>query len=243
MYYLVSSSRQLAASKAMSNCTKSTGTSRVSLGGRQSSQSSHSSSCRTSGSIFNLSGLSVSREARFLSKERSIPRTEFSPHLELIRSSEVDPFRGSDDSSTHSTPPPSSLSSPLALGYVMKELENMRTAKERSDDALRELRIKYKSREKEAAVLAFVVAFLTLGLVYPEGFRGGFQSVLQRIRSIQWRSDASSVLSAQGTWLQEDDGSYRGEQNSVLGIDSNPTFAATSSHKVRSSGIFWALQD
>ena len=40
----------------------------------------------------NLQGLATSRESQFLSKERKIPRTEFSPQLQLIRSSEVDPF-------------------------------------------------------------------------------------------------------------------------------------------------------
>ncbi|KAL8928740.1 MAG: hypothetical protein Q9208_001518 [Pyrenodesmia sp. 3 TL-2023] len=49
----------------------------------------HTSQCLKS-PLFNLAGLSVSRESQYLSKERGIPRTEFHPHLELIRSSEVD---------------------------------------------------------------------------------------------------------------------------------------------------------
>lgn len=52
----------------------------------------HTSSSRSS-ALFNLGGLSTSRESQYLSKERGIPRTEFSPHLELIRSSEVDTQR------------------------------------------------------------------------------------------------------------------------------------------------------
>lgn len=46
-----------------------------------------------SSALFNLGGLSTSRENQFLSKEKGRPRTEFSPHLELIRSSEVDTQR------------------------------------------------------------------------------------------------------------------------------------------------------
>ena len=42
--------------------------------------------------LFNLTGLSGSRESQFLSRERGIPRTEYSANLQLIRSSEVDPF-------------------------------------------------------------------------------------------------------------------------------------------------------
>jgi len=50
-----------------------------------------SSSC--SGSpLFNLTGLANSRETQHFSRERRIPRTEFSPQLQLLRASEVDPF-------------------------------------------------------------------------------------------------------------------------------------------------------
>ncbi|KAL9605900.1 MAG: hypothetical protein Q9179_000921 [Wetmoreana sp. 5 TL-2023] len=57
---------------------------------------------RLSNPLFNLGGLSTSRESQYLSKERGIPRTEFAPHLELIRSSEVDTQRtpGSTKSKT-----------------------------------------------------------------------------------------------------------------------------------------------
>jgi len=54
----------------------------------------HTSLPRSNNSLFNLGGLSTSRECQYLAKERRIPRTEFSPHLELIRSSEVEPHGG-----------------------------------------------------------------------------------------------------------------------------------------------------
>lgn len=47
---------------------------------------------RAGGPLFNLGGLGASREAQYLSKERGIPRTEYSANIHLIRSSEVDPF-------------------------------------------------------------------------------------------------------------------------------------------------------
>lgn len=50
-------------------------------------------SLRPRSSLFNLGGLSTSREAQYLAKERGIPRTEFSPRLELIRACEVDTQR------------------------------------------------------------------------------------------------------------------------------------------------------
>lgn len=57
--------------------------------GRLPFSTSHAS---RSGSFFNLGGLGASREAQYLSKERGIPRTEYSANIHLIRSSEVDPF-------------------------------------------------------------------------------------------------------------------------------------------------------
>lgn len=53
---------------------------------------STSSSRAGGGPLFNLGGLGASREAQYLSKERGIPRTEYSANIHLIRSSEVDPF-------------------------------------------------------------------------------------------------------------------------------------------------------
>lgn len=53
---------------------------------------STSSPVRGGGPLFNLGGLGASREAQYLSKERGIPRTEYSANIHLIRSSEVDPF-------------------------------------------------------------------------------------------------------------------------------------------------------
>ena len=57
-------------------------------------QGFHSSQSRSGSSLFNLGGLSTSRECQYLAKERRLPRTEFSPHLELIRTSEVNPHNG-----------------------------------------------------------------------------------------------------------------------------------------------------
>ncbi|KAL8844648.1 MAG: hypothetical protein Q9176_001160 [Flavoplaca citrina] len=42
--------------------------------------------------FFDLTRLSASRESQHLSKEKGRPRTEFAPHLELIKESEVAPF-------------------------------------------------------------------------------------------------------------------------------------------------------
>ncbi|KAL8772553.1 MAG: hypothetical protein Q9209_002214 [Squamulea sp. 1 TL-2023] len=48
-------------------------------------------------SFFDLTRLSASRESQHLSKEKGRPRTDFAPHLELIKSSEVAPFATRSD--------------------------------------------------------------------------------------------------------------------------------------------------
>lgn len=53
--------------------------------------------------LFNLNGLAHSRESQYLSKERGLPRTEYSSTIQLIRSSEVDPFPNAPGASKHAT--------------------------------------------------------------------------------------------------------------------------------------------
>lgn len=52
----------------------------------------HSTTPARYSALFNLGGLAASREGQYLSRERGIPRTEYSSNIHLIRSSEVDPF-------------------------------------------------------------------------------------------------------------------------------------------------------
>ncbi|KAL8646750.1 MAG: hypothetical protein Q9226_006727 [Calogaya cf. arnoldii] len=59
---------------------------------RFSSRTFHTTPNLAAGSIFDLTRLSASRESQHLSKEKGRPRTDFAPHLELIKSSEVMPF-------------------------------------------------------------------------------------------------------------------------------------------------------
>ncbi|KAL8672243.1 MAG: hypothetical protein Q9168_003290 [Polycauliona sp. 1 TL-2023] len=52
----------------------------------------HTTSTLAGNSFFDLTRLSASRESQHLSKEKGRPRTDFAPHLDLIKSSEVAPF-------------------------------------------------------------------------------------------------------------------------------------------------------
>lgn len=140
-------------------------------------------------SILNLSGLSTSRESRFLAKERGIPRTEFSPHLELIRSSEVEPFASRDasstaqSSSTISSGHTSGVDSPLSVAYLIKELDATRVLQAKTANALQDLQARYKSRERDAVNLAFVTVLLIVGIVNAGALKEMAEPVLQRCRN------------------------------------------------------------
>ena len=64
---------------------------------RPPSRSFHKAPNLAGSAFFDLGRLSVSRESQHLSKEKGRPRTEFAPHLELIKSSEVAPFARKSD--------------------------------------------------------------------------------------------------------------------------------------------------
>ena len=146
----------------------------------------------SSGSLFNLSGLSTSRESGFLSKERGIPRTEFSPHLELIRLSEVEPFAEKKLSTSSLQPSPASSHKPIqqsedsgiSVAYLIKELESTKLAKEEAERLNRELRHRKKVVEEKlegiwdrlAALSVFAAIGSILGLYYR---RELYDSILQ----------------------------------------------------------------
>ena len=136
----------------------------------------------SSGSLFNLAGLSTSRESGFLSKERGIPRTEFSPHLELIRLSEVEPFaeKKLPANSPHTSPASSnkltqlSDDSGMSVAYLLKELESTKLAKEEAQNLNRELQRRTKVaeerleaiRERLTALSIFAAIGSIFGLYY-----------------------------------------------------------------------------
>ena len=64
---------------------------------RLSSRTFHTTPTRAGSSFFDLTRLSASRESQHLSKEKGRPRTDFAPHLELIKSSEVAPYATKSD--------------------------------------------------------------------------------------------------------------------------------------------------
>ena len=161
--------------------------------------------------LFNLSGLSTSREAGFLSKERGIPRTEFAPHLELIRLSEVEPFAEKKKLPTDSLQPPP-ISSPkliqqsdgcgISAAYLIKELESTRVAKEEVERANRELRHKTRLLEGKledvwhrlAALLIIANVASILGLYYRRELYDFILRFSPNARGLQIASNTSPDL-------------------------------------------------
>ena len=164
----------------------------------------------SSGSLFNLSGLSTSRESGFLSKERGIPRTEFSPHLELIRLSEVEPFAEKKLPPDSLQPSPATSRKPvqqsdysdISVAYLIKELESTKSAKEEGERLNRELRHKTKLVEEKleriwqrlAALSIFASTGSIFGLYYRRELYDFILQLSPNAEGLQIASNSSSDL-------------------------------------------------
>ncbi|KAI7784996.1 hypothetical protein LA080_008395 [Diaporthe eres] len=80
------------------------------------------------GPLFNLGGLGASREAQYLSKERGIPRTEYSANIHLIRSSEVDPFAPAPGSTRSAAARAAARAEAEARSQLASAVSNVRAA-------------------------------------------------------------------------------------------------------------------
>lgn len=123
--------------------------------------------------LLNLSHFSAAKEAQFLSKEKKIPREEFHPYLQLIRSSEVDPFApvpgaspsviaalekakaGKADSETTYT---------LAVSNMMSQVELVRRDLVQVTSAMLTMQEKHK-RDERNAFLLMLAAFGLLSVI------------------------------------------------------------------------------
>ena len=194
----------------------------------------HSTPHRSSGSLFNLSGLSVSRESRFLSKERGIPRTEFSPHLELIRSSEVEPFTGKEErrsspQTSHQQHTADSHEHSRTVEYLIRELEKISETNAKAEACLKVWQARCQKREREASILAVVTLVSTVGLFYTIGLGQSMQSQTSSARA-QVPSDVYTLMDSQHG------GSAAGHhhQNTTSAIPSHPR------SRFAWSELFWA---
>lgn len=162
----------------------------------------HTSTNRRS-SLFNLGGLSTSRENRYLSREKGIPRTEFSPHLELIRSSEVDTQRspgsgkpsssseiesmlsgsGKDKSNRANHLMMISKADHAALKQQINDLEQRLGS---SEAAARQLLKLYGKRSREGMALGGICVLLTLCIVYGDEMRAQFAQAYHKFLSLCW---------------------------------------------------------
>lgn len=163
----------------------------------------------SSGSLFNLSGLSHSRESGFLSKERGIPRTEFAPHLELIRLSEVEPFADKKLPTDSLQQPPASTHKPIqqsdgsgiSVAYLIKELERIKLAKEEAERSNRELRYKTKVLEGKlqeiwdrlAALSILAAVGSIIGLYYRRELYDFILRFSPNARGLQLASNTSDI--------------------------------------------------
>ena len=133
----------------------------------------HTSPCVAGSPLLNLSGLSNSRESQYFSKERGIPRTRFSPHLELIEASEVSPFT----SPKSSRPDKQELLNEsmdterellVISKYFMQELEGTRKSLKKLKNENQRLEEKVVRNEAIASTLFLASILLIYLLAFPE---------------------------------------------------------------------------
>ncbi|KAL8833891.1 MAG: hypothetical protein Q9170_004038 [Blastenia crenularia] len=173
----------------------------------QSSQSHRAitTSSSLSSALFNLGGLSTSRESQYLAKEQGRPRTEYSPHLELIRSSEVDTQQSAGSSrvanlnakelrAARGNVVISSTDGLVTLPQAMYlDLKNeVRGLEKRL--GVEELRVKQlealcQKRSREGMTLGVVCLLLVLGMVYRDELRCFYESHLAAWGSVPEKDD------------------------------------------------------
>lgn len=207
----------------------------------------HTTNPCAAGSILDLGNLSISRESRFLARTQGRPRTQFSPHLDLIRSSEVDPFierasKGEETAGTYGngSETPGCLSGkPVSMANILEELAYTRAARESAERNLEELQSKITRRERESGVLVIITAFLFMGLVFRDQVRDTISKIMLG------RAWAAVTLPAERDGagsLNELGDPSRDHDSSVFTRDDAVASAAMEEHRYRSvvSRLLWA---
>lgn len=120
--------------------------------------------------LLNLSQFSASKEAQYLSKEKKIPREEFYPYIELIRSSEVDPFAPAAGSSPTAVAALKRASMgqtdmqtaySLAISNLIQQVQLSRKEALQATATLTEIHNKYKREERST----FLIMLSTVALL------------------------------------------------------------------------------
>lgn len=114
--------------------------------------------------LSNLSHFSAAKEAQFLSKEKRIPREEFHPYLQLIRSSEVDPYAPVPGASpsviaalnhAKSGEADTDTALRLAVANLIDQLKASNREKEEILRVLSHIQDRYRREERNALLMLF----------------------------------------------------------------------------------------
>lgn len=147
----------------------------------------------------NLSHFSAAKEAQFLSKEKRIPREEFHPYLQLIRSSEVDPFApvpGATPSlvsalrHARSGEADTDTALRLAVSNLIEQIKVEKREKEEILEVLERVERRWKREERTAlgfvAVLVGVLAVVVVKTGAVEELVGEIRGVKGELRAFDW---------------------------------------------------------
>lgn len=217
----------------------------------------HTSRCLNS-ALFNLGGLSTSRESQFLAKEYGRPRTDFAPHLELIRSSEVDTQKAPgfiispasitnkqkvvNGSSVTFSPDGSATMSQKSYHDLQYSITTLQGKLNESEHESRKLLEKYEKASEDASLTRVLCTIFALAILFNHEIRDFHVAALQAWQ--RYRGEEERFVEGENpsqSSLQLPELMWKADVDSDPG---NPdTEAAHPNDPWTFSRLFWAAKD
>ncbi|ROW11833.1 hypothetical protein VPNG_04922 [Cytospora leucostoma] len=208
-----------------------------------------------SGPFFNLGGLAASREAQYLSKERGIPRTEYSSNAHRIRASEVDPFapapgatpgvaaargaQAADKSRIHTI----ALADCKARDSLAVQLHAAKEELARTKRELSSLQARSKG-VKTTGILIPVLGFM-MGFILRQIYREREEQPVKPWQSlsgplgVQSQQPVSIMHESRHPYRDARSEAHLSENHGLKGFESHPTTSDNTSASIL-QGLFWA---
>jgi len=198
----------------------------------------HTSLPRPNNSLFNLGGLSTSRESRYLARERRMPRTEFSPHLELIRSSEVDPHGGPGSRKASTTSTKTTMAFMPDINEVVARIKSLEETCKGLKAEFKRANEEDRSRRDLFKILATGLATICIFLVLLDKSTWWFQSLVAE--AVKVRPERATKHTVQQIDNEESNNASMPSVPIPLSSENN---AATTKPSTTMSRMFWAQSD
>lgn len=205
-----------------------------------------------SGSFLNLGGLGASREAQYLSRERGIPRTEFSSNTHLIRSSEVDPFAPAPGATPSlaaaRAAQDTTRSNAIASQATSREdlVTQLQAAREEVAQTKRAMsRLQARGKGLETAVILVPILFSVMAFIGYQAYRDGEAELAepwQRLYNLLGIRAQQPLLESHGSTQPHRDATVEEHVLAESGLTSSEARprSPNGTRQPILSGIFWA---